>query len=80
MYNSKMFWKIPSPGLRVLPSLTTSSPALPQFQLPPGRDNEAITAPSSSAPLNTQHQHLNKLFPKNTTFIGDDMRLIVVMV
>ena len=64
MYNSKMFWKIPSPGLRVLPSLTTSSPALPQFQLPPGRDNEAITAPSSSAPLNTNTNISISCFPK----------------
>ena len=68
-----MFLEIPAPALRVLPSLTTSSPAVPASA-------RAGQWGHYGAILLRTTQHLNKLFPKNTTFMGDDMRLIVVMV
>ena len=68
-----MFLEIPAPALRVLPSLTTSSPAVPASA-------RAGQWGHYGAILLRTTQHLNKLFPKNTTFIGDDMRLMVVMV
>ena len=74
MYYSKIFLKIPAPALRVLPSLTTSSPAVPASA------RAGQWGHYGTILLRTTQQHLNKLFPKNTTFIGDDMRLIVVMV
>ena len=74
MYNSKMFLKIPAPALRVLPSLTTSSPAVPASA------RAGQWGHYGAILLRTTQQHLNKLFPKNTTFMGDDMRLMVVMV